>query len=151
MSPDPAQSPAERLVTRDVSDQLGEKISERRLQSERSLENYLRAGIRPRWMERLMEIEATTKRHRRELSEAYAELREVCDGDAERFTRRWRQTAAAWDFSELNGLIATHNTWYPIERDLPQDPRTGDYIPVMGRPHHRDELDAAWILARFPA
>jgi hypothetical protein len=150
VSSDP-RSPAERLVTRDIADQVGEKISERRLQSERTLENYLRAGVRPRWMERLMEIESATKRHRRELAEAHAELREVCGADAARFTRRWRQTAAAWDFSELNELIATHNTWYPIERDLPQDPRTGDYIPVMGRPHTRRELDAAWILEQFPA
>ncbi len=30
------------------------------------------------------------------------------------------------------------------------DPRTGDFILVDGRSYHRDTLDAAWALARFP-
>ena len=38
-----------------------------------------------------------------------------------------------------------------MERDLPMDPRTGDYVLIRGRSYRRSRLDAAWILDRFPA
>ena len=31
------------------------------------------------------------------------------------------------------------------------DPRRGDYALVNGRDYRLDELDAAWVLERFPA
>lgn len=43
-----------------------------------------------------------------------------------------------------------HNEWYPIERDLPMDLRTRDYVLVNGRSFRRPLLDPAWILDRFP-
>ena len=62
--------------------QRGRPISERARMSRRTLENYLRAGMRPRWMERLIEIERGTTREQRErLGEAYAALREECGPD----------------------------------------------------------------------
>src|SRR5436190_20205757 len=97
----------------------GRPLSERARQSQRSLEAYLRAGMRPRWMERLMEIESGMARERRHLATAYAALGEECDGEA--FARRWRAIADGWRFDELNELIRTHNEWYPVERDLPMD------------------------------
>ena len=36
--------------------------------------------------------------------------------------------AARCRFDELNELIGQHNEWYPIERDLPMDLRTRDYV-----------------------
>ena len=54
-------------------------------------------------------------------------------------------------YDELNELIRQHNDWYPIERDLPMDPRTGDYVRVHGRSHRRAELTPQWVLERFPA
>jgi hypothetical protein len=30
------------------------------------------------------------------------------------------------------------------------NPRTGDFVPVNGKPYTRDPLDTDWILARFP-
>ena len=56
---------------------------------------------------------------------------------------------ATWDFSAVNELVAQHNAYYPIERDLPMDPRTGDYVPVNGRDFRRSELGADWALERF--
>ena len=44
-------------------------------------------------------------------------------------------------FIDLNELIAQHNDWYPVERDLPLNPRTGDYVRVGGR--YRIELHEA--------
>jgi hypothetical protein len=125
-------------------------ISERARMSQRSLEAYLRAGVRPRWMERLIEIENGTRRERRRLAEAYETLRAECGRDRERFARRWRSIAEAWSFEELNELIRTHNEWYPVERDLPMDLRTRDYVLVNGRSYRRRELDAGWILEQFP-
>jgi len=53
---------------------------------------------------------------------------------------------ARWDFRETNELIRQHNAWYPIERDLPMDPRTGEYVLIAGRPYQREELDAEWAI-----
>ena len=45
----------------------------------------------------------------------------------------WREIAGGWRFDPaLNGLIEQHNEWYPVERRLPMNPRTGDYVPVGG-------------------
>ena len=118
---------------------------------ERAVEEYLRANVRPRWMERLIDIERLTKRARAELAEARAQLLQECGADPDAFRRRWREVAAGWDFSAVNELIARHNDWYPIERDLPMNPRTGEYLPIMGRSYRREELGAAWVLAQFPA
>jgi hypothetical protein len=123
-------------------------LSGRARQTARSLEAYLRAGIRPRWMERLMEIEAGIARERRHLARVYDTLRAECEEGE--FARRWRAVAAAWSF-ELNELIRTHNEWYPVERDLPMDLRTRDYVLINGRSYRRRELDADWILEQFPA
>jgi hypothetical protein len=64
---------------------------------------------------------------------------------------RWRRLADSWDFGETNELIAKHNRWYPAEARLPMNPRTRDFVDVGGRSYRRRPLDAAWILARFPA
>jgi hypothetical protein len=145
------RSPAERFVLESLEDPRsgGRPFSERARMTQRSLEHYLKAGMRPRWMERLIEIERGTKREQRRLAEAYAALREECGRDRARFRRRWRATAEAWRFDELNELIRTHNEWYPVERDLPMDLRTRDYVLVNGRSYRRRELDARWILEQF--
>ena len=51
----------------------------------------------------------------------------------------------------MNELIGQHNEWFPIERQLPIDPRTRDYVLVGGRPYRRDELGPEWVLEKFPA
>jgi hypothetical protein len=146
-----SDSPVQRLLTEKLEDprSQGRPISDRARQSQRSLEAYLRAGVRPRWMERLMEIESGIKRERRRLAAAYEALREECHG--EDFARRWRERAARWRFDDLNQLIRTHNQWYPVERDLPMDLRTRDYVLVNGRSYRRPELGPDWILEQFPA
>jgi hypothetical protein len=141
------RTPAERVVVRDVEDQLGRPLSRHARHYQRSVETYLRANSPPRWMERLIQIERGTDRALGELEEAWRALRAECRGDGAAFERRWRAAAAAWDFDAVNALIRHHNEWYPVERDLPLDPRTGEYRQRYRRP----ELDAAWILSRFPA
>ena len=143
----------QRLLTERLEDprSQGRPISERARQSQRSLEAYLRAGVRPRWMERLMEIESGMKRERRRLARVRARLREECGDDTARFAHRWRAIAASWRFDELNELIRTHNEWYPVERDLPMDLRTRDYVLVNGRSYRRPELGPDWVLEQFPA
>ena len=141
----------QRLLRESMEDPRGtaRPLSGRARQSARSLEAYLRAGVRPRWMERLTEIESGIARERRHLARAYDSLRAECP--AEEFAGRWRAVAAAWSFDELNDLIRTHNEWYPVERDLPMDLRTRDYVLINGRSYRRRELDADWILEQFPA
>jgi hypothetical protein len=126
----------ERLLKKDLDrrDGLGRPLSERARLAQRSLDAYLRAGVRPRWMERLIEVDR-----------GIASERAL-------FARRWRAFAAEQRFDpHLNELIRQHNAWYPIERDLPMDLRTRDYVRVNGRSYRRPELDAAWVLDQFPA
>ena len=146
------RSPAERLLdkNRDPEDS-GRQLSRHARQYQRTLEGYLQAGHRPRWMERLGEIDYGVARERRRLQRAYETLKAQCDGDTREFARRWREIARGWLFDDLNELIARHNEWYPIERQLPMDPRTRDYVLIHGRSHRRDLLDAAWVLHEFPA
>ena len=51
----------------------------------------------------------------------------------------------------ITALIEQHNEWYPVERRLPMNPRTGDYVPVGGRSYRRPVLGPEWVLEQFPA
>ena len=146
------RSPAERLLARNREpEDSGRALSRHARQYQRTLEGYLQAGHRPRWMERLGEIDYGVNRERRRLQRAYESLRLECDGDRAAFARRWRETARSWSFEDVNELIGQHNEWFPIERQLPMDPRTRDYVLIHGRSYRREPLDAAWVLAEFPA
>jgi hypothetical protein len=149
---DERRSPVERIVARDLDEQsgMGRPLSSRAAQTQRSIEAYLKAGVRPRWMERVGDIDAGIARERRRLASVYRALQGECDGDPELFAARWRACARGWDFGELCELIEQHNDWYPIERDLPLNPRTGDYVRVGGRSYRRPVLNAAWVLEQFP-
>jgi hypothetical protein len=98
---------------------------------------------------RLRAIADETETHERELEEAWRGLAAECR-DAPEFARRWRERAEAWDFWWLNRLIDRHNRYYPIESNLPMDPRTGDFVLVGGQPYRKKPLDAEWILERYP-
>ncbi len=150
---DERSSPVERMVGRDLDEETGKgrPMSSRARQTQRSIEAYLKSGVRPRWMERVGEIDAGIARERRRLARAYRALRRDCRGDERLFAERWVAVAHAWQFDELNELIEQHNEWYPIERDLPMDPRTGEYVKIMGRSYRRRELGADWVLEHFPA
>jgi hypothetical protein len=102
-------------------------------------------------MERVAEIDAGIARERRRLAKVYHALRAESAGAPELFARRWRAVAHGWPFGDLNELIAQHNEWYPIERDLPLNPRTGDYVRVAGRSYRRPVLGPSWVLEQFPA
>jgi hypothetical protein len=88
----------------------------------------------------LRQIEELTRAHERQLAALYAERR-----------ADWRSIAEQWDFGDVNDLIDRHNRFYPIEARLPMDPRSRDFVKVGGRHYRREPLDAAWVLARFPA
>ena len=143
----------ERLVEQDLDEQSGKgrPLSDRARQYQRSIEAYLQAGMRPRWMERVVEIDHGVARERRCLASAYRELREECKADPRSFAERWHELARSWPFAELNQLIEQHNAWYPIERDLAVNSRTGEYVPVAGRSYRRPVLGPAWVLEQFPA
>jgi hypothetical protein len=145
-------TPVERHVKRAMTDEggYGKPLSRRQRQTQRTLEAYLRAGVVPRYMQRLREIEQERRRQLAWLERAYREHRAACAGDAEAFARRWTETARNWRFDRHNELVRQHNDWYPIERELPMDPRTRDYVKIRGRSYRREELSPRWVLDRFP-
>ena len=145
-------SPVERELAKRFEDVVeGKPLSRRARQTKRSVESYLAAGVLPRYMQRLRDIEDVTRAHRRRLRVAYERLREECGDDRARFARKWHALARAWRFEELNELIREHNEWYPVESGLPLDPRTRDYVRMRGRSYRRAELGPDWVLDRFPA
>jgi hypothetical protein len=139
----PSQRERERLAhDRDVNPLTGRPLR-RRLRNFRSqTDNYLASvgGPLP-YMLRLRQIEDEIEAHLARLAAAYAE---AAPGT-------WAETAARWDFGEVNDLIERHNRWYPAEARLPMNPRTRDYVTVGGSDYRREPLDANWILGRFPA
>jgi hypothetical protein len=152
------RTPAERLL-HERSGELpgvGRPLSERARLAQRTAEGYLTgANNPPRWMERAAAIDAGVRRERRRLAEAWRELRERCGDDLGAFAREWRAFAArrarSGEYRELNELIAEHNEWYPVERDLPVDPVTGEWVTLFGRSFERPLLGEAWVLREFPA
>ena len=145
-------SAAERLVKKDLdaSTGLGKPISSRARLSQRTVESYLKAGVKPRWMERISEIDDAIKAQKRRLERSYRVLREECAGDDALFAERWSAFAGRSRFDALNELIRQHNEWYPIERDLPMDLRTRDYVLINGRSYRRPVLGPDWVLEHFP-
>ncbi len=127
------------------------RISRRSLRNAASVESYLQAGVVPRFIERAQQIESGTRRHRQRLERAYEWVRKQHGGDPHAFRERWLGIAESWRFDDVNELIEEHNRWYPAERRLPLNPRTGDYLTIGNRDWQRYPLNAAWILRQFPA
>jgi hypothetical protein len=115
-----------------------------------AVEAYIRGGVTPRFMQRLMDIEAAVTEHRGRLGFLYEDMRHACAADEQAFGQRWRALAQRWRFDRVNELIAHHNEYYPIERNLPIDLHTGDYLTISGRPYRREPLGPEWVLERFP-
>ncbi|HEX6460602.1 MAG TPA: hypothetical protein VF032_16910 [Thermoleophilaceae bacterium] len=147
------RSLVERRIVRSGVDESreGKPLSRRARQTRRSVEAYLAAGVMPRYMERLRDIEAERANLRRRIGRAHRALKEACGDDREEFARRWRERAHEWRFDEINQLIKEHNDWYPIESGLPLDPRTRDYVPIRGRSYRRTPLGPEWVLEHWPA
>jgi hypothetical protein len=116
--------------------------------SRATVEAYLAAAVLPRYMERLREIHDELVVHRLRLDRAYRDLAGECQG--EELARRWRALARRWNFDYVNELIRQHNDNYPIEANLPVDPRTGDYVTLTRRPYWRPLVGADWVLEHFP-
>jgi hypothetical protein len=151
---DTGRSSVERLLEKNLIDDsgLGRPLSRRAATTQRTVESYLKSGVKPRWMERVVEVDHGIAAERRRLEHAYRALLAECDRDRGRFARRWRELVHGWRFDPgLNELIEQHNEWYPVERRLAMNPRTGDYVPVGGRSYRRPVLGPEWVLEQFPA
>lgn len=111
---------------------------------------YLRGNSAPRYMRRIRELDGEYARQREALADAYRRLAEACGHDGERFAAEWRAIARGWSFEDLNQLVREHNAWYPLEVDLPMDPRTRDFVTIRGATYRRLELEPRWVLAHFP-
>jgi hypothetical protein len=124
------------------------RVTRRKLQYAHAVENYLTAGGPPRWMERLSEIDRGIAREKRRLAEEHEAMRAWAGAE---FAVRWRAFAERQRFDDLNDLIDLHNEWYPVERNLPVNPRTGEWVTVGGRSFLRPVVGVEWVLREFPA
>jgi len=151
-------TPAERYLRERIDDLpgIGKPLTERARIAQRSVESYLTgANNPPRWMERVREIDQALRRERRMLEAERRALRARFAQDREGFARAWRAFAAergrSREYRELNELIRAHNEWYPVERNLPVNPRTGEWVTVGGRSFLRPLVGPEWILRELPA
>lgn len=151
-------TPAERYLRERADDLpgIGKPLTERARLAQRSVEAYLTgANNPPRWMERVAEIDRRLKRERRLLEAERRTLRARFGRDAAGFARAWRAFAAergrSREHRELNELIRAHNEWYPVERNLPVNPRTGEWVTVAGRSFLRPLVGPEWVLRELPA
>src|SRR3954466_5191742 len=104
MADDDPRTPVEKRLARSFVDPdsgYGKPLSRRTRQTKRTVESYLKAGVMPRYMERLREIETGLRSERKRLARAYEELREECGHDGEAFARRWRARVHSLRFDRL--------------------------------------------------
>lgn len=151
------ETPTERYLRERAADLpgIGKPLTERARQAQRSVESYLTgASNPPRWMERAREIDQALARERRLLAAERRALRARHARDPDRFAAAWRAFAAqrgrSRAYRELNELIRAHNEWYPVERDLPVNPRTGEWVTAGGRSFLRPHVSAEWVLRELP-
>jgi hypothetical protein len=151
-------APAERLLRERVEGLpgIGRPLTERARIAQRSVESYLLgANNPPRWMERVAEIDRALKRERRLLRAEWQALRVQYGPDGDGFAAAWRAFATergrSREYCELNELIRAHNEWYPVERNLPVNPRTGEWVTVGGRSFLRPVVGVEWVLQELPA
>jgi hypothetical protein len=129
----------------------GEPLRQRLRNFRPSADSAVRALGGPlAWMRRLREIEVRIADHEARLRDARELARAEHDGDDAGFARAWRSLAESWSFRDVNELIERHNRNFPAEARLAMNPRTGDFVPVNGKPYERAPLDARWILERYP-
>jgi hypothetical protein len=143
-----------RALERDLegSPLVGQPLRQRLRNFHAAADSYLASlgGPLP-YMQRLRHIADETAAHEAALERRWRELALECDGKSDVFGASWRRTAERWNFTAVNVLIDKHNRYYPAESRLPMDPRTGDFVAVLGEPYRKRPLDADWVLARFPA
>ena len=60
---------------------------------------------------------------------------------------RAHEAAHATDFTKLDALVTKHNRWYPVEANLPCDPKSGCYL-LFGR---KWSPEPPWTAARLVA
>jgi hypothetical protein len=109
-----------------------------------AVEAYLRGNSLPRYMQRLAELDREYRALRETL---HAEHARLAEND---LSHEWEATVRGWRFDDLNALVREHNAYYPMEANLPMDPRTRDFVRVRGLTFRRLELTAEWVLEHFP-
>ena len=88
----------------------------------------------PSHLARLRRIEETIERLVQRLRQYASQARDAWPYDDVTATEVFFTSAERVDLSPLNGLIDSHNRYYPIEANLPIDVRTGRYLDGEGRP-----------------
>jgi len=95
----------------------------------------------PSWVRRRRKLEISMEQLRTDLDRRWSLTA----------TEDWTAIAQAWDLSPINREIERFNRFYPIERNLPLDPRTRKMFDGGVAWMPLPALDAAWILDAFPA
>lgn len=88
----------------------------------------------PSYLSRLRRIEESIERFVQRLRHLAQHARAAWPEDDVTATEVFFSSAYRLDLSPLNGLIDSHNRYYPIEANLGIDVRSGRYLDGEGRP-----------------
>ncbi len=146
-------APAERLLSRaaDGATARGRPLSRRARQTQRSVEAYLKAGVRPRWMERVEEIDQGIAAEKQRLARAYRALDEECGKDPSAFdgagarsrARGGSTTSTCSSSSTTTGIRSSASSrWTPAPATTCASRGAPTAVPCSAR---------SWILEHFPA
>ncbi|MBI4329494.1 MAG: hypothetical protein HY685_06485 [Chloroflexi bacterium] len=118
-----------------------------------SVEEAVKGAVQgpPRYIRPLKQIEDLTDQALERLRLRWRQLAQELKERPEAFAEAWLAAARRERFSRINRLIDQHNRYYPIEADLPMDPRTGGYRLRCGGTWKKELLGAAWVLRELPA
>ncbi len=110
----------------DLADELkGKPVHIPQVNFDVPLEQKVRASLgMPSYAVRAKMMEDKVDELIEDLSEQWVNLADQMRGDPERFKKVWTAIVETVELDDLNKLIKEHNTFYPIEANLKEDPET---------------------------
>lgn len=128
--------------TRDANPFRGRPVEILPLPFKLSHEERLRGAVGvPAWVHRRKRLERHLDHLRQDLERRWSMTPPAA----------WPDLARTWDLEAINAEIGKFNRFYPIERDLPMDPRSRRMMDGEAPWSPRPPLDVGWILEQFPA
>ena len=104
----------------------------------------------PYYAIRARQIEQLTEHLMEDLTVQYRNMMDKFSDRPEIFASKWKESIKSVELDSLNDLIERHNKYYPIETNLPIDPRSGALMFGCARWEPKDKVTTDSLLQLFP-
>ncbi len=95
-------------------------------------------------------IEDIIEKLEAELEKQWKNIAETYNHDPEKFERIWKAVVETLDLKKLDELIKEHNTYYPIEANLREDPDTGQLMIGATPWKPKKKVTPKSLIEKFP-